>query len=393
MPNYRDNTVSIVKCSEYHEFEAVKRAVKEAVELLGGFESVISPGDTVLLKPNFICAADYRTGATTNPNVIFAVADLCREVGAREIIIGEGAAVGNDTDKVFDELGIRERAEKHNCRLVNFHKDEYVYVMNPLAKIFKRIRIPRTFMESNVVINIPVMKTHDALAVTLGLKNMKGLIHTSDKKRFHKWGLAQTVVDLGHLALPELTIVDGTVALEGMGPVVGEPVGLGLLMASADTVAADRVSMEIMGFELEEVDYIKLAGEQGLGCTDLDEIKVVGEKLETVKRKFKRLSLDQELLKEMNINVMACDACSGCNNAINSYLYGLSINGQLGKLKDSTLVYGQNPVIEGEDGRKIIRLGMCTRNMPNAEGLYVPGCPPHPNHIDDFLQGHGLDRE
>ena len=64
-------------------------------------------------------------------------------------------------------------------------------------------------------------ETHDALAVTLGLKNMKGVVHPSDKKRFHKWGLAQTIVDLGQLAMPELTIVDGTVALEGVGPVGG----------------------------------------------------------------------------------------------------------------------------------------------------------------------------
>jgi uncharacterized protein (DUF362 family) len=393
MPYYEETRVSVVKCPEYHKLDTVKKAVKEAVDLIGGFESIISPGDRVLIKPNFVTGDDYKTGATTNPNVIFSVAEICREVGAKEIIIGEGAAIGEDTEKVFDALGMRELAQMHNCRLVNFHKDEYVYVMNPLAKTFKRIRIPRTFIESNVIINIPVMKTHDSLAVTLGLKNLKGIIHTSDKKRFHKWGLAQNIVDLGHLAMPELTIVDATVALEGMGPVVGNPVGLGLLLASTDTVAADRVSMEIMGFELNEVDYIKLAGEQGLGCTDLQKIKVMGEQVESVKKPFERLSLDYKALKEMNIKVIACDACSGCNNTISSYLYGLSRNGELEKLRNCTIVYGQNPVIPEDAGEKIIRLGVCTRNMSSGIGLYVPGCPPHPHHINDFLQGHGLDKE
>lgn len=393
MPYYEESRVSIVKCPQGDEFDKVKKAVKEAVELIGGFESIISPGDRVLIKPNFITGASYKTGATTNPNVIFSVAELCREVGAKEIVVGEGAAIGEDTEKVFDVLGMRALAEQHNCRLVNFHKDEYVYVMNPLARTFKRIRIPRTFIESNVIINIPVMKTHDCLAVTLGLKNLKGIIHTSDKKRFHKWGLAQNIVDLGHLVMPELTIVDGTVALEGMGPVVGDPVGLKLLLASTDTIAADRVSIEIMGYKLDEVDYIRMAGEQGLGCTDIDKIKVIGEKIEDVKRPFKRLSLDNEMLRKMNIRIVACDACSGCNNTINSYLYGLSRKGELGKLKDCTIVYGQNPVIPEDAGEKIVRLGTCTRNLKGEKSVYVPGCPPHPLHIDDFLEGHGLDKE
>ncbi|WHH58056.1 DUF362 domain-containing protein [Petroclostridium sp. X23] len=389
----KQSKVSIVKCREYHEFKKVKEAVRQVVDLIGGMESVISPGDHILIKPNLICAADYATGATTNPNVVFAIAELCREVGAKQVTIAEGSAIGHDTEKVFDALGFRKLAQKHNCNLLNFHKDEYAYVMNPLGRQIKRIRIPRAFIESNVVINVPVMKTHDALAVTLGLKNMKGIIHPSDKKRFHKWGLSQTVVDLGHLAMPELTIVDGTVALEGMGPVVGKPVGLGMLLASTDTIAVDRVSMDIMGFGLEEVEYIQLAGEQGLGCTQMDKIKVLGEELSNIKRPFQRLSLDEKLLEEMGIKVIACDACSGCNNVVNAYIHGLHVKGKLEKLKGCTLIYGQNPHMPDEDAQRIIRLGTCTRNVPMNEGVYVPGCPPHPMHISDFIDGKGLEKE
>ena len=296
--HFREPRVSIVKCSEYQQFEAVKAALNKVTDLIGGLESLITPGDHVLIKPNLLCEADYKTGATTNPNVIFALAELCKEMGAKKVTVAEGAAIGADTDAVFDTLGIRELAQKHHCNLVNLLKEEFTYVMNPLGRNIKRLRLPRIFIESNVVINLPVMKTHDALAVTLGLKNLKGVIHQTDKKRFHKWGLAQTIVDLGQLVMPELTIVDATVALEGMGPVVGNPVGLGLLLASTDTIAVDRVSMAIMGFELAEVEYLKMAGEQGLGCTDLDKIKVVGEELNSVKRPFARLSLDHELLEQ-----------------------------------------------------------------------------------------------
>jgi uncharacterized protein (DUF362 family) len=388
----REPKVSITKCTDIHQFEAVKESVRQATELIGGLESLITPGDHVMIKPNLLCDANYKTGATTNPNVIFAVAELCKEFGAKKVTIAEGAAIGNDTDQVFDALGIRELAQKHQCSLVNLIKDEFTYCMNPLGRNIKRIRLPRTFIESNVVINIPAMKTHDALAVTLGLKNLKGVIHQTDKKRFHKWGLSQTIVDLGHLVMPELTIIDGTVALEGMGPVVGQAVNLGLLLASTDTIAADRVAMAIMGFELSEVEYIKLAGEQGLGCDDLAAIQIVGESLEKVKRPFARLSLDPEILKQMDIRLVACDACSGCNNAISSYLYGQYLKGNLEKLRGCTLVYGQNPYIPEDNQGKIIRLGVCTRNVHLEEGIYVPGCPPHPMHIDDFLSGKGLER-
>ncbi|MCX7709825.1 MAG: DUF362 domain-containing protein [Clostridia bacterium] len=390
---FKDASVSIVKCSQYHSVDDAKIAVRKAVDFLGGMESIITPGDHVLLKPNFVCPVDYKTGATTNPHVIFAIAELCREVGAKRITIAEGPGIGQDMDDVYDQLGIRDMAAKYNCHVVNILKDEFTYVVNPLGKHIKRIRLPKTFIESNVVINIPVMKTHDALAVTLGLKNMKGIIHNSDKKRFHKWGLAQTVVDLGHLAMPELTIMDGTVALEGMGPVVGSPVNLGLVLASTDTVAMDRVCLEIMGFGLEEVDYIRMAGEQGLGCTDLSRIRVLGEALESVKRPFQRLSFDSKLLEERGITVVECDACSGCNNAINSYIYSLHVKGELDKLSGCTLVYGQTPSISEEASDKVIRLGVCTRNMQGAKGVYVPGCPPHPMHIDDYLAGEGLKKE
>ena len=252
------------------------------IDNIGGFESLVTPGDSVLIKPNFVTGDDYKTGVTTNPNVIFAVADLCREAGAKKIMIAEGSAVGLDTDRVFEALDMVNKARENKCELVNLTKDEFIHTLNPAAKNIKRIRVPRTFIESNVVINIPVMKCHDALKVTLGLKNMKGILHISDKKRFHKWGLAQCVVDLGHIAMPELTIIDATVALEGMGPVVGKPVGLGLLLASNDTVAVDRVGIEVMGFSLDEIRYIKLAGESGLGETDLSKIKIVGKKIEEV---------------------------------------------------------------------------------------------------------------
>lgn len=93
-----ETKVSIMRCPDAHQTAAVKAALQKLVELIGGFESLITPGDHVLIKPNLVCGASYKTGITTNPNVIFGIAELCRELGAKQVTIAEGSAIGEDTE-------------------------------------------------------------------------------------------------------------------------------------------------------------------------------------------------------------------------------------------------------------------------------------------------------
>lgn len=385
MSGLRNSIVSVTRCVNYDNYNEVENSVKQAVGMIGGFEAIISPGDAVLIKPNLISPKPYTTGATTNPYIVKAIARLCKMSGAGKITIADGSAVGHNATEAFDICGMKQIAQEEGCSLVDFLKDEYQFVVNPCGKVFKRIRVPKTFIESNVVINVPVMKTHDALGVTLGLKNMKGIIHITDKKRFHKWGLAQSIVDLNHIALPELTIMDGTVAMEGNGPASGDPVGIGIIMASTDTVACDRVASEIMGFNEDEIEYIKMAGEQGLGCFELSDITVLGEKISDVARPFKRTVLNREKLKEMGINLVACDACSGCSHVVKNYLGNLEKSGRLEKLRGYTIIYGQSAKLPDDASDRVIRIGVCTRNLNGTDSIYIPGCPPHPLHIKEKL--------
>lgn len=372
--------VSIVRCASYDNAEALRPAVERACDLVGGLESLIMPGDTVLLKPNLVRPQPYESGATTNPHLVEALAQLCLEKGARRIVVGDGSCIGASTEEAFDVCGMRAVAERTGCELVDFTKDEFSYVVNPLAKKMKRIRIPLAFVRANVVIDLPVMKTHDALEVTLGLKNMKGLLQPSDKKRFHKWGLAQSIVDLNQIARPDLTIIDGTVGMEGSGPAAGDPVNLGLLLASKDVVAADAVAMEIMGYMLDEVPYVRMAAEAGIGCADLSAIEIEGESLDEVRRPFKRHSIDTAMLEALGIELVACDACSGCANALASFVGSLARSGRLAEVADTVFLYGQSVAelsAEQVRGRRVIRVGSCTRRLVGYEH-YFPGCPPYP---------------
>lgn len=336
-------------------------------------------GDTVMLKPNLVCPADYRTGIVTNPHLVEAAAMLCHKAGAKRIIIADGACVGVSTEEAFEVVGLRDVAARQKCELVDLANAPFEHAMNPLGKKMKRIRIPRVFLESNVVINMPVMKTHDALDISLGLKNMKGLLQTDDKKRFHKWGLVQSIIDLNQLAKPELTIMDGTIAMEGLGPTAGEPVNLGLILASKDVVAIDTVAREIMGFSGDEAAYIGLAGEAGIGCADLSEITIEGIPLDQARHPFKRAQLEPAVLAEFGIDLYADDACSGCANAVQNFLGHMMKQGQLEELRDTVLVYGQSVrelPVERVQGKRVIRLGSCTRKLSAYENYY-PGCPPY----------------
>jgi len=378
--------VSVARCQKIHDYLSVRKAVKESLDLIGGLDSLVSPGDRVLVKPNLIAPYHYTTGATTNPHVIRVLCELAKEAGARKVSIAEGSGVGSKTEEVFTVTGLKEISARIGVDLINLKKTKTVYMGIPNGKVFRRLKIPEAFMEADVIINAPVMKTHDVFPATLGLKNMKGVLQEKDKKRFHKWGLAQSIVDLNKLVLPQITVLDGTVGMEGIGPTHGTPVNLGVIISSFDTVAADSVAAAVMGIDPLEIEYVKLASEQGLGCADLSRIEVVGLRIEEVKRPFKRLKLDFASYREKGIEIYEKGACSGCRNTMEAFIaYYMESKGRLGLLKGYTLIFGQNVKIPDKFEGKLINIGLCTKKF-REKGEYIPGCPPHPHDLVTFFE-------
>jgi uncharacterized protein (DUF362 family) len=378
--------VSIAKCQKIHDYQAVRSTVKKSLDLIGGLDSLVSPGDRVLVKPNFIAPYHYTTGATTSPHVIRALCELVKEAGARKVSIADGSAVGSKTEEVFIVTGLSELSAKIGAGLVNLKKSRTVYMGIPNGKVFRRLKIPEAVMEADVIINAPVMKTHDVFPATLGLKNMKGVLQEKDKKRFHKWGLAQSIVDLNKLVLPQVTVLDGTVGMEGMGPSHGTPANLGIIISSFDTVAADSVAAAVMGIDPLEIEYVKLAFEQGLGCADLSQIEIVGLPIEEVKRPFKRLKLDFESYRKKGIEIYEKGACSGCRNTMEAFIaYYMESKGRLDLLKGYTLIFGQNVRIPDKFEGKLVNIGLCTKKF-REKGEYIPGCPPHPHDLVAFFE-------
>ena len=378
--------VSIVKCKEISKSEIIEKALLKAISLIGGFSSKILRNDSVLIKPNILSDRDFTSGATTNPYVIEALINILREYGIKNIIIGEGSIVGKDTGKAFKKCGIDRLADNKKVKLVDLKKDDFIPLSVSNGKILKMIKLPKSIVDADFIINIPAMKTHDSFPATLGLKNMKGIIREQDKKRFHLWGLAQCIVDLNKVAMPHLTIIDGTVGMEGAGPLSGDPVDLGVLIASFDTVAADMTAARVMGIEPDSIKYLKLAIEQNLGTTKELKIEIKGEKIEKVKKKFRQAELDFEEFKKYGIKVIEEGACSGCKHTMETFLIKSEARNQLKNIRDCSFIMGQNVKLPRNLSGRIFKFGSCTKVVNHEGAIYIPGCPPHMDIIRDVLK-------
>ena len=276
----KEALVSIVRTDN-----SVEAAVEEAVNLIGGISSMVSPGDTVLIKPNCIREEPSYMGTTTNIEVIKAAVKLVKQAGAIPIV-GEASGNQYDTEAVFENLGMREALE--DVKVLDLDKQEIVSVQIEGAKALKEVGVAKVVLEADFIIGLPLLKTHMTTMTTIGMKNMMGVLPQREKWKMHMSGLHQALVDLNRLVKPDLVIVDGITGMEGLGPTIGTPVTMNLILAGNDVVAVDSVGSAVMGFELEEVEHLVLAGNDGLGVNNLQEIEILGEQIADVARPFKK---------------------------------------------------------------------------------------------------------
>jgi len=272
--------VSIVRNND-----SIETAVTKAVDLIGGFSSMVSPGDTVLIKPNCIREEPSYMGTTTNIEVIKATVKLVKEAGAIPIV-GEASGNQYDTEAVFKNLGLREALE--GVKVLDLDKEEIVNVKIEGAKALNEVGVAKAVLETDFIIGLPLLKTHMTTMITIGMKNMMGVLPQREKWNMHLSGLHQALVDLNRLVKPGLVIVDGITGMEGLGPTIGTPVPMNLILAGTDVVAVDSVGSAVMGFAPEEIEHLMLAGNDGLGVNNLQKIEVLGEQIEDVAQPFKR---------------------------------------------------------------------------------------------------------
>jgi len=270
--------VAIVKGKRGHE------PVFQALDLID-YKSAFSGWKKILIKVNFITTKTWDTGATTDPVVVEAIIKKLKELPV-EVYVVESDATMTNADKAFEVTGMKEMCERNGIECLNLrHEKEKIKIDIQNGETLKRITVPQIVTES-AIISAAKLKTHTATGVTLGMKNMFGLLPDKLKSKYHLQGISKVIVDINTVLRSALTVIDGFVGMEGRGPVGGTPVQMDLIVAGKDPVATDSTACRAMGIEPHEIKHIFKAYQKGLG--NIDDIEMVGEKLENVTRLFKR---------------------------------------------------------------------------------------------------------
>ena len=391
--NMEQGQVSVVRGDD------MSFCIRNAVDLLGGIQQVIRPGDTVLIKPNFGVNVPWETGIITDPRVIDILIHICQEAKPGKLLVGESSVVGLDTSAIFRGIGLEGRFERIGAKLINLDEDKVVEVPVPDGVVLKKLKIFKTAYESDVVISVPTMKTHILVGATLGLKNMKGTLPDKMKKLMHRIGVKEKVyeheldhaiADLNTVRRPSMTLVDGFVANEGYTPgtpgIGGTPLKFDTVLAGFDPVAVDAVSAYVMGFDRDEIRHISYAEQRGIGIADLERIEILGARVQEVRRPFRRPSLEGLLLDFKDVSIVAGQGCSGCREATVVGLSGMS-DTELEKIGRAVVVMGSDVDLTEQDRQKrLFLVGNCTLKS-NLEGLRIEGCPPPGIHVKRCLLG------
>lgn len=377
--------VSIVRTKPKPDWPEIRQAVEKAINLTGGVKEIIKPGMKVLLNPSWVAPpAEREKGCITLPEVVRAVADIIREMGA-QAIIAESSAVGVDTEKVIVNSGYKELREK-GYEVVDLKKTEKIMIPVPNGKVFSEIEIYRLVREADVIISLPKMKTHDQTEITCSIKKFKGLLSDKYKRLMHQEGLFGGVVDLLEALKPKLAIVDAIYCQEGLGPVFGRPVEMDLIIAGKDLVAVDAVCGRIMGFAPQEVPLTIEAAFRGLGTYRAEEIDILGEPLERISRPFLRSTEDNPVEVQGFHLIHGGITCTGCRNTVMSALVDMRNANQLGYLPGVLVLTGDPEIPSSITYEDIVSVGKCVP-VEKRSKRHVQGCPPNNAYVVQAIIG------
>jgi uncharacterized protein (DUF362 family) len=279
-----DSPLSIAKCPSYEEdvFSLLK-------PYLPDLDLPDLKNKVVLIKPNMIDVIPGKP-ISTHPSVIKAAAELADYLGAKEVIVGEGPAHNRDTEFLLAGSGHGALYKQLGLRFVDLNLDDLEKVENPepFSKL-PHIYFPKSVVQADAIISVPKMKTHHWARITCSMKNLYGCIpgrkYGWPKNVLHYHGIDNCILDINRLLKPAIALVDAVVAMEGDGPIMGTPKETKFVMLGTDAVAVDATCARIMGLDVHNVPYLRVAG-QVIGNTDPAKIKVIGETMQSVATQF-----------------------------------------------------------------------------------------------------------
>ncbi|MEO0350024.1 MAG: DUF362 domain-containing protein [Cyanobacteria bacterium P01_A01_bin.15] len=261
-------SVSLLQATTY-DVDTLEQQLRTLLAPIGGMAAYVKPGQRVLLKPNLLTGARPTKECTTRPELVYCVAKLVQAVGGKPFL-GDSPAFGS-AHGVAKANGLLQWAQKVDLPIVELHGRRYN--LDPQDSNFDNLLLSKEAMEADVVINLPKVKSHVQLTLTLGVKNLFGCVPGKMKAWWHMEAgkdcqrFAQMLVETAQAIDPDLTILDGIIGHEGNGPSGGEPRRLGVLGASQNVYALDRAMVDVL--QVDPIQIPTVVASQRLGlCPD-----------------------------------------------------------------------------------------------------------------------------
>jgi uncharacterized protein (DUF362 family) len=344
-----------------------KDIAKNTYECLKASDIVdyLSPSQAVAIKPNLVVSRPASDGATTHPEVVEGIIIFLKEFGVENICVMESSWAGDSTKRAYKNCGYEYLQDKYRVALIDLKNDAVV----SLDYKGYRINLCRQALETDFLINVPVLKAHCQTRLTCNLKNLKGCIPDEEKRRFHSLGLHKPIAALNALLKTGYCVVDGICGdlsfEEG-----GTPVEANRLIVGQNPVTVDSFCAELIGYRPEDIDYLSYAKQYGVGDFFSPQTKVV--ELNTQNKPLHNTFSGRraEQYKRLISEDSACSAC------YSSLVFALQ---RCGGSVNEKLCIGQG--YRGKTGGGI-GIGNCTSGFAR----YIPGCPPKAADIASYLR-------
>lgn len=329
----------------------------------------------IAIKPNLVLAKPSESGATTDPSLASSVIAYLRDRGYRNIKIMESSWVGDSTRRAFKICGYEDISKRYGVPLVDLKRDKTVTrSVNGVE-----IAVCREVLETDFLINMPVLKAHCQTRLTCALKNLKGCIPDREKRHFHALGLHKPIAALNAIVKSHLVIVDGIIGdltfEEG-----GTPVHMGRIIVGEDPVLVDSYAAQLLGYDIDDIPYIGMAERLGVGTTRLDTAEIIEHnKAAAQKRQPQPARRTVERLAHCVEERKACSACYG------SLIHALMRYEQRHRNLPPHLrvAIGQDFQNQPAAAEPILGIGRCTTGFTDD---HVPGCPPTARAILEKLE-------
>jgi uncharacterized protein (DUF362 family)/Ni,Fe-hydrogenase III small subunit len=402
-------TVSIVR------YEKPRLSVAKAVDLSAGLDHMPAQAK-VFVKPNIVYwtkAGPFpKWGVITTSRVVEDMVVLLKERGIHDITIGEGTVVARPKDletpaHAFETLGYEALKKRYGVRCINT-------LERPFEKVHLgggiTLNFNRDILESDFVVNLPVLKTHTQTVVSLGIKNLKGTIDIRSRKKCHNATPGQ---DLHHMVSklflpmpPMFTLLDGIYTQERGPNVDGLARRSNVLVASSDVLSADMVGARVLGMEPTEVPYLVYAAETLQRPADLSDVEIVGERIDDVASFHEwtfpyneddtlPVAMEKRGIKGVSYPKYDLTICTYCTRLTRVILRAVARAWKGIPFDDVEILTGK--VMQAGPGHKnTILLGKCiyeaNRNNPHIQQMIpIKGCPPSSKSIFRALCQAGIE--